>query len=67
MGISRSSHLLLVLLTAKMIVHMNGFFHKLNIIAPDNPDLMFISDRHASIYTGLSKVRNTAIFIQSFI
>jgi len=34
------------------------FFQRLSIIAPDNPDLMFISDRHASIYTGLSKVRN---------
>ena len=34
------------------------FFQRLSIIAPDNPDLMFISDRHESIYTGLSKVRH---------
>jgi len=34
------------------------FFQRLSVIAPDNLDLMFISNRHASIYTGLSKVRN---------
>ena len=34
------------------------FVQRLSIIAPDNPDLFFISDRHGSIYTGLSKVRN---------
>ncbi|KAG7640688.1 MULE transposase domain [Arabidopsis suecica] len=36
------------------------FFQRLNVIAPDNLDLMFISNRHASIYTGLSKVYTQA-------
>jgi len=58
MGIFRSSQLLLVSLTVRMIALMNGGFQRLSIIAPDNPDLMFISDRHGSIYMGLSKVRN---------
>ncbi|KAJ4910419.1 hypothetical protein Rs2_05040 [Raphanus sativus] len=32
------------------------FFHKLSSIVPDNDSVVFVSDRHASIYQGLSKV-----------
>lgn len=34
------------------------FFQKLSTFVHDSPALVFISDRHASIYTGLHSVRN---------
>jgi len=65
MEIFRSSHWLLVSLTVAQPYSSYGndsayewFFQRLSIIAPDNPNLMFISDCHASIYTCLSKVRH---------
>jgi len=34
----------------------NWFFRKLNFIIPDDPELVFISDRHGSIIKGVADV-----------
>lgn len=37
------------------------FFRRLSIFVTDTTELVFISDRHSSIYTGLRRVRNFSI------